>query len=158
MLSLAIPGGQSLQLSTLVLDYNGTLAEGGVLLAGVAERLQGLAGQLSLRVVTADTHGSAHAALAALPVELTVLPGGAPQDQAKANLVYSLGASSVVAIGNGRNDGLMLQTAALGIAVIEAEGVCITTLLAATVVSRSITEALDLLLHPTRLIATLRNQ
>ena len=49
MLSLAIPGGQSLQLSTLVLDYNGTLAEGGVLLAGVAERLQGLAGQLSLQ-------------------------------------------------------------------------------------------------------------
>lgn len=157
MLNLSIPGGQDLQLSTLMLDYNGTLAEDGVLIHGVAERLVALSEWLTIQVVTADTHGSAHHALAGLPIELSVLPSTAPQDGAKAALVNAAGAAAVVAIGNGRNDVLMLQTAALGIAVIQAEGGAVVSLLAATVVCRSITEALDLLLHPKRLVATLRN-
>jgi soluble P-type ATPase len=62
----------------------------------------------------------------------------------------------VAAIGNGRNDQLMLAAAALGIAVVQEEGAAIESLSAADVVLPDIRSALDLLLFPKRLIATLR--
>jgi soluble P-type ATPase len=62
----------------------------------------------------------------------------------------------VVAIGNGANDALMLEHAALGILVMGGEGAAVEALLRARVVVTDICEALDLLLFPKRLIATLR--
>ena len=50
----------------------------------------------------------------------------------------------------------MLQEAALGIAVLGPEGLAAEALLAADVVVASIEDALDLLLRPHRLVATLR--
>ena len=40
MLEIDIPGWGRLELASLVMDYNGTLARDGVLLEGVRERLQ----------------------------------------------------------------------------------------------------------------------
>jgi soluble P-type ATPase len=56
--------------------------------------------------------------LAGLPIELTII---SIESRAEARLKYisQLGAQSVVAIGNGRNDRMMLKTAALGIAVVQ---------------------------------------
>jgi len=51
---------------------------------------------------------------------------------------------------------LMLRDAALGICLTEAEGACVQTLQAADIVCRSAKDALNLLLNPKRLIATLR--
>lgn len=51
-------------------------------------------------------------------------------------------------MGNGRNDRLMLKNAALGVAVIQAEGGAIDAVLAADIVVGNILDALDLLLHP----------
>jgi soluble P-type ATPase len=62
-----------------------------------------------------------------------------------------------VAVGNGRNDRLMLQESALGIAVILNEGAAMQTLLCADVVCTDIVAALQLLIHPLRLTATLRS-
>jgi soluble P-type ATPase len=62
-----------------------------------------------------------------------------------------------VAIGNGRNDVNMLAEAALGIAVMGPEGTSSEAVRAADVVVMSINEALDVLLHPERLKATLRS-
>ena len=55
------------------------------------------------------------------------------------------------------NDRLMLQVAGLGIVVVQAEGAAVQTVLAADVLSPDILTALDLLLHPLRLVATLRS-
>jgi len=63
----------------------------------------------------------------------------------------------VVALGNGRNDRLMLREAALGIALIQREGGAAETIASADLLSTSVIEALDLLLHPQRLIASLRS-
>lgn len=160
MLTVDIPGdfqrSGRIGLAHLVLDYNGTIAEDGALIAGVPERLVRLAQQLTIHVITADTHGSAAQKLAGLPVSLSILPPGA-QSEAKAAFVQSLGATQCVAIGNGRNDATMLHDAALGVVVVQAEGAAQLTLAAADIVCTSIEQALDLLLHPTRLIATLRN-
>ncbi|MGC8698026.1 MAG: HAD family hydrolase [Halothiobacillus sp.] len=156
MLAINIPGGLEGAFTDLVLDYNGTLAEDGRLIKGVAERLTALSDTLTVHVITADTFGSAATELAGLPVRLKILEPGT-QDVAKAGFVHELGAAHTIAVGNGRNDALMLHTAALGLAVIQAEGAAQITLAAADVVVQSINDALDLLLRPKRLTATLRN-
>ena len=155
MLEIIIPGSQKLLLHHLVMDYNGTLARDGVLLDGVRSRLTSLSGSLRLHVVTADTFGLARSQLTGLPCELAILP---VEDQANAKLAYiqQLGEAQVVALGNGRNDHLMLQAAALGIAIVQGEGAALETCQAADVLTPNILAALDLLLLPKRLIATLR--
>lgn len=156
MLTIPIPGNSALHLQHLVLDYNGTLAIDGQLIAGVTGRLAALAGSVRLHIITADTFGTVRAALGDLPCELAILPTDRPQDKAKRDYVAQLGADSVVAVGNGRNDRLMLKAAALGVAVVQAEGAALDALLAADVVAPDILAALDLLTHPLRLAATLR--
>lgn len=58
---------------------------------------------------------------------------------------------------NGRNDHRMLEAAALGVAVLQGEGASVEALMAADVVVPDILAALNLLLLPQRLIATLRS-
>jgi soluble P-type ATPase len=107
-------------------------------------------------VVTADTFGQAQSNLAGLPCK-TVILSGENQAQAKLATIENLGRNQVVAIGNGRNDRLMLESAALGIAIIQGEGAAFETLSVAHVIMPDILSALDALLFPKRLIATLRS-
>jgi len=156
MIEIHIPGWGELALQHLVLDYNGTLACDGALLPGVADRLRALSGSIAVRVLTADTFGTAHAQLEGLPCEVTVPPRG-DQAAGKLALVERLGAARTAAVGNGRIDRPMLERSALGIAVVLAEGAAAETLAAADVVCTDINAALDLLLFPKRLVATLRS-
>lgn len=162
MLRIPIPGRDTLELEHLVCDMNGTLAEDGLLLDGVAGRLVRLSADLRVHVLTADTHGT----LAVVAEELRAACVAADQPAPtwervatgadKETYVRQLGAAQLVALGNGANDEAMLRAVALGIAVIGSEGAFGPTLLAAWVVARSPLEALDLLLYPERLVATLR--
>jgi soluble P-type ATPase len=152
---LDIPGEGELALERLVLDFNGTLAVDGSLVSGVRERLRELSRSIEIHVVTADTFGSVHDQLTDEPCRIAVL-GEGRQDLAKADLVERLGAGTTAAIGNGRNDAEMLSRAALGIAVILAEGSAGVAVAAADVVCTGICDALDLLLRDRRLVATLR--
>jgi soluble P-type ATPase len=156
MIEITIPGFGMLRLQHLVMDYNGTLAQDGHLLEGVAPRLGRLAVQIQLHVVTADTFGQAQSNLAGLPCKTVILPGE-NQAQAKLATIENLDRDQVVAIGNGRNDRLMLESAALGIAIIQGEGAAFETLSVAHVIMPDILSALDALLFPKRLIATLRS-
>ncbi len=155
MLKISIPDYGDLQIEHLALDYNGTLAVDGLLIDGVAERLNRLAGQMLVHIITADTFGRAKAGLADVDCTLTILPPD-NQPQAKRRYVQLLGATGVAAVGNGRNDALMLQAAKVGIAVIEGEGAAPAAVQAADVLAPNIMAALDLLLNPLRLKATLR--
>lgn len=156
MIRIAIPGFGALEIAHVVLDYNGTIAVDGALLPGVAERIARLAQDATVHVVTADTFGSARRELAALPCEVVVLaPSG--QSRAKRDHVERLGAARCAAIGNGRNDRGMLRAAALGIAVVQAEGASALALAAADVIAPDVRAALDLLVAPQRLVATLRD-
>ena len=156
MITLDIPGYRPIELAHLVMDYNGTLAVDGEIEPGVTQALATLSPRMSIHVVTADTFGLAADRLAGYPVQLSVLSPG-DQDVAKRNYVDELGCAGTVAIGNGRNDRLMLRHAGLGIAVILDEGAAFETLAAADVVCRGILPALELLVHPLRLTATLRS-
>ena len=156
MVAIDIPGFQSLRLTHLVLDYNGTIALDGNLIPGVADALRALSVQLKIHVITADTFGSAQRQLEGLPIAFSLIPK-TEQAAAKASYIAALGADSVVAIGNGRNDRDMLKDAALGIALIQTEGAAAQTLVQADVICTSVLDALDLLHHPKRLVATLRS-
>ncbi len=155
VLSIEIPGLGTLVLRHLVLDYNGTLAVDGELIDGVAQRLARLSHALAIHVVTADTFGKARGALGGIACRLEIL-GPQRQSEAKRAYVEQLGAAACACIGNGYNDHLMLEAAALGIAVIQREGASVRTLATADVVTTAILDALDLLLEPGRLVATLR--
>ncbi|RWA53132.1 hypothetical protein AU476_15005 [Cupriavidus sp. UYMSc13B] len=155
MIELDIPGFGLLAVSTLALDFNGTLAQDGKLLTGVAERINKLADSLQVHVITGDTYGSAQSELHAVRCHVKSLPR-LGQVEAKQAFLASLPQESVVAIGNGRNDLHMLRAARLSIAVLGSEGMAGELFSAADIVVPHIHTALDLLLFPERLLATLR--
>ena len=150
-----IGGFGRLTLVHLVLDFNGTLAVDGAVMPGVKARVRKLERSLRVHVVTADTFGKARESLSGVGCEVHILAPG-DEDRAKAAYVRRLGANRVACIGNGRNDCLMLKAAALGIATIQREGAAAQTLLAADIVVHDVRDALDFLLEPRRLVATLR--
>jgi soluble P-type ATPase len=152
---IEIPGRGKLLLKHLVLDYNGTLAFDGALLPGVSERLEVLSRHLHIHVITADTFGLVGEELKDSDVTLKILSAKNGAEE-KEEYVIGLGSAGVVAMGNGYNDRLMLKRAELGVAILGHEGAASQALLSADIVIGDIQSALDLLLNPQRLAATLR--
>lgn len=155
MLSIDIPDYKTLELEHLVLDYNGTIAVDGEISGKVKEQLRALSESLAIHVLTADTHGTAVEKCAGLPLNIRTFPDDGAL-KAKQAVVEELGAEKCVSIGNGRNDKLMCRDSALSVAVLGREGMSSRILGEVDVVTGSIEDALDLLIYPKRLIATLR--
>ena len=155
MIELNIPGRERLQLTHLVCDVNGTLTLDGRLVDSVKHSLSQLSDRLQIHLLTADTLGKQAEIDRLLGLTAVRLQPGDEVAQ-KTAYVTSLGAASVVAIGQGANDAGMLKAAGLGIVVLGREGAAISTLLAADVVVPDIISAFELLKKPLRLLATLR--
>lgn len=155
MWKIEIPGFRKLEINYLVFDFNGTLAVDGILFPGLKEQIIALSHQFKIHVVTADTFGKAAQQLQEIPCYLEILPAE-NQAEAKRRYIQKLGSEQTIAIGNGRNDRLMLVEAVVGIAVLQEEGASSETLLASDVVCKNIFDALNLFSHPKRLVATLR--
>lgn len=155
MIELMIPGRGKVELLWMVLDFNGTIAFDGEILPGVVPLLHEIAKELEIFVLTADTFGTAKAQCAGLPVLVRCLESDEHALE-KAEFIAQMGNEHVVAIGNGRNDLRMLKLAAIGIGVMGEEGCAGEVWTAADVVVPRIESALELVLHPKRLIATLR--
>jgi soluble P-type ATPase len=154
-MTIEIPGYKILDIRHVVLDYNGTIAKDGGLSDDVKELVRALSLRYGVHVVTADTFGTVAKELEGLQVKMVVLQSG-DHTQEKAAFVASLGAENCAAVGNGSNDAAMLETAALGIAVMGEEGCSALAMKNADVLTRHIADAVGLLLHPKRLVATLR--
>lgn len=155
MISLEIPGRGTLQIKHLVLDVNGTLALDGQVISGVPSALNSLRQDVDLHLLTADTHGKQSEIDQILGTEASRVTSGQEAEQ-KAAYVEHLGAEHTAALGQGANDRLMLAQAALGVCLISPEGTALSTLQAADLTCGDILTALNLFLHPTRLIASLR--
>jgi len=155
MITFNIPGRETANYKHIVLDFNGTMACDGILIPGVEERLNKLAEQLDVHIMTADTFGLCRASCKGIRGNIHILTTeiGAPE---KEQFVESLGSENVVAVGNGTNDAKMLKCAALGIVVIGPEGTSARAIQAADVIVKNINDGLDMLLNPKRLVATLR--
>lgn len=155
MIELSVPGRPSLHLQHLVTDVNGTLALDGTLMDGLVKRIASIRDRLTVHLLTADTHGRQSIIDRQLHLTAARLTPGGEQAQ-KRLYVEQLGADSVVAIGQGANDALMLKAAALGICVMSPEGAAPETLMACDIVVPDILAAFDLLDKPLRIVATLR--
>lgn len=138
----------------LVVDFNGTLAVDGELIDGVEDLLQRLSECLQIHVLTADTHGTVKGKVSSISCFVHVIEAG-EEDKQKAAYLSALG-TGVAAIGNGRNDTDMLALATVGIAVLQTEGLSPKALQSADVLTKDIVDALNLLMKPKRLVATLR--
>lgn len=138
-----------------MLDLNGTIALDGSIIDGARERLGVLRHALEIAVVTADTRGKAQELGQSLGVNVHKVKPAGEQSQ-KLKLVLRLGKDVTVAIGNGSNDALMLRESILGICVLGPEGAAVEAITACDVLVTDICAALDLLIKPERLMATLR--
>ncbi len=155
MIEIDVPGRELITIEHLVLDYNGTIAEDGQLIDGVAERLTELGSKVEVHVLTADTYGTVREQCAGLGIHIETFPRAGAAD-CKLEIVRNLG-SHVMCIGNGFNDVKMFDEAALAVAVIEKEGTFAGLIAHADIVNKSIVDALDLLLNTDRMRATLRS-
>lgn len=155
MITIDLPRKESIVIEHLVLDYNGTLAVDGELIDGVKNLLNDLSNYLNLHVITADTFGKVHEKLKGLNCKVKVITSEIEYIE-KASYIEDLDETKVIAIGNGRNDSLLLKEAAIGIIVIQKEGAAIKTLLDADIVCTSIIDALELVKNPLRITATIR--
>ncbi len=155
MIEIEIPGFRTFHFDHLVLDVNGTIAKDGFPIDGVKELLAELHPRLKIHLITADTHGRQEIIDKMLSLTAIRIP---VQNQAVAKLDYiqQLDADKTVTIGNGANDAAMLERSALGICVIGPEGAAIEALIKSDVVVPDIRAALELLILPQRLAATLR--
>jgi soluble P-type ATPase len=155
MIEIDIPGFGIVKLEHLVSDFTGTLSVDGMLLPKVEARLNKLSEVLKVHILTADTFGKARTALKDVKCGMQILIGE-NHDAQKEEYVNNLGAGSVVALGNGKNDRKMLKAAKIGIAVTEGEGCAVDAIMAADIHVRSALDGLDLLLNTKRCKATLR--
>ena len=159
MVRVDLPSGIIYKLFNLILDLNGTLTIDGRLVDGVVERLKKLSERINTYVLTADTNQTINELKDQLVrecgVNIHILEVGRG-DLQKLAFLENLGSDETAAIGNGYNDALMLREARLGLCVIGQEGAATEALMAGKAVFPNICDALDFLLKPQRMIATLR--
>jgi P-type E1-E2 ATPase len=156
MIEINIPGFGQLHLHHLVLDYNGTLACDGNLYPGVRETLSMLSRNIDIHILTADTFGTVRNEFAGFPCTMAIISKGNEHED-KLRYIEKLGLQHTICIGNGRNDRRMLQRASVGIAVVQIEGAAAEAVMNADVIVPDIFAALQLLVYPQRLLATLRS-
>ena len=152
MIQLDIPSRGLIELEHAVFDINGTLALDGVLIPEARDRLQDLAIHLCLHALTAGTHGNIAALEQVLGIPLRLVASA----EEKTRYVQQLHPAGVIAFGNGVNDIGMLRLATIGVAVLGSEGVAAQVLHHADVLAYGPVDAIDLVLKPKRLVATLR--
>jgi len=155
LLEIDIPGFGPVKLQHLVSDFTGTLSVAGHLIPGVEEGLNQIAGTLKVHILTADTFGVARKELKNVHCTIHILSGESHDIQKEA-YVTKLGPEKVVALGNGNNDRRMVKVARVGIAVSEGEGCAVDAITSANIHVNKAMDALNLLLNPKRLKATLR--
>jgi len=154
-MTIEIPHYKDLTITEIVCDYNGTIAKDGMVSSGIKEIFAALGEEFTLHVITADTFGSVKSQLEGYGVQIKVLTSD-NHTKEKADFIASLGAEQCAALGNGNNDRSMLESAAIGIAVLGDEGCSRETMMGADIIVKNSADALSLFLEPKRLIATLR--
>ena len=153
-----IPGFGERHIRIAVSDYTGTHSFGGAIEPDVKGKLRELVALVDLHIVTADSFGTAERELAGIATPYKLRTGR--HDIEKAEYVSQFDLRNVAAFGNGNNDRLMLKTVkeggGLAIAVDNGEGCALDAMRNADLFVVGAANAIDLLLDPVRLKATLR--
>jgi len=147
----------------VLFDLNGTLAVDGSVPPKVKEKLALLKEKgVAVYLLSSDTFGTLERIAEELGVVAVKVDKGYYGSEKKAKLAILLEFkknfpdATVVAVGNGSNDELILKAADLGICVIGKEGAATATLLASDIVVTDPIDAIELLAKKKRLKATTR--
>ena len=156
MVSIDIPGRGKMNIENLVLDFNGTIAYDGNIKNGIREKIQRVHEMgINIYILTADTYHQAAEQCKDMPVTLEIFD----VDNAalsKREIVNNIDSKLTMTIGNGNNDVEMFEESILSVAVIGDEGCAVKAIFAADIITNNIDDAIDLLLNPHRIKATLR--
>lgn len=155
MITVEINESETIEIESIVFDFNGTLAEDGLLNKEIKKRLEKLSEKVDIFILTADTFGKVKEQVEDIPCKLEII-SKEQQDLAKLNFVEELGLNYTATVGNGRNDVEMVKYSVLGIGVLQSEGIAVDLIKSADIVCKSIEDVLDLFDKPLRLKATLR--
>jgi len=157
MILLEIPGRENIEIKNVVFDYNGTIAEDGIIVEAVKDKIMELLScGISVFVLTADTYGTVDKQCEGLAINVESFDK-ANASKNKREIVKKIGYDHTVTIGNGRNDMEMFQQSVISIAVIGREGCFSKALFEADIVVNNPIDAINLLLKQNRMKATLRN-
>lgn len=148
-----VTGVGEIEINTIVLDLNGTLAVKGIIPDGVKERLLKLK-ELGIAVTlfTGDQRGNAQE----LCDDLGISFSKAKTSEDKERLFLELDPETTAAIGNARIDNGKFKHAKVSVATLQAEGIHTGILEHVDVIVPSINDALDLFIDPDIFGATMR--
>lgn len=155
MIKIKLPEQNELEIENAVFDFNGTLAVDGRLHPKVKEMITKTKELLNVYILSSDTFESVQKECSSLGVHVEILQGDHCSTR-KRRFVNSLGPEKTICIGNGMNDIGMFQICALSIVVIGDEGCSAKALSVSDIAVKDIEDAINLLLNPQRMIATLR--
>ena len=154
MISIERPGQGNLEIDFILIDFEGTLALDRRVHPKAKDKINLLSKRTKIYILAKGEKEQVIEVLRKVKAEIIHFAVG-DVSAGKLNLLRQLGANRTVAIGNGQDDVLMVEEAALGICVISREGTAAETIQKADAVVSNILDALDFLLKPLRQKATL---
>ncbi len=156
-IAIKIPWGEKYTIENVVFDLNGTLATNGIIAETTGDLLKELAQQAKIYIITADTHNTAEQLKEEIGAfaEIFVLKSD-EHDLEKARFVHTLGFRETVTLGNGANDLKMVEEGILSFGVMAGEGVYAPLLSKVDIVVHNVDHAIEMLLNPMKIVATIR--
>jgi soluble P-type ATPase len=154
MIHLQRSGQEPLEIDFILIDFEGTLASDCRVHPKAKDKLNLLAKRAKIYILTKEKKEHIEEGLKKVKAEIIYLSEGESSQQ-KLDLSRQLGTTRMVAVGNGADDGPMMQEAVFGLCVIGKEGASSEAVKNADVVFTDILDALDFLLKPLRQRATL---
>jgi soluble P-type ATPase len=154
MIPIQRPGRPPLEIHSLIVDFEGTLAQDERVSPKSKDRLNLLARRLRILVCFRNDEEKVRTILRRVNAEALKCCEG-ESGRLKAELLEKLGKIQTAVVGNGADDAALFGEAALSLCVIGREGASAEALRRADVVFPSVVDALEFLLKPLRQRATL---
>jgi soluble P-type ATPase len=151
-----IPNGKSLEIRNILFDINGTIQFDGNISREISQKIMELKEFFNIILVSADTRGNLKELAELLKVRYEKLDQNRPEHKQKGEIIEKYNKDHTIAVGNGKNDELMLSKAILGIVVIGSEGASVKAINAADIVVNNPIDAINIILDEKKVIATLR--
>ena len=145
--------GKSIELDSIALDLNGTLAIGGIVKETTRKKIALLKKKgFKIFLISGDARGNASKIAEELGIQLFI----AKNSREKLTAVKKIPSKNIVAIGNARIDLGMFKKAKLKIITLQAEGIHSSIILKADIIVPNINDALDLFIDEKRFLSTMK--
>ena len=154
MITIQRPGRSDLEIEFVLIDFDGTLASDRRVHPKAKDKINLLSKRAKIYILTKGEKERMAEVLKKVNAEIIYFTEE-ESFQKKLEYLHQLGAIRTLAIGNGVDDGPMIEGAGFGLCVIGKEGASAEAVRNADVVFTDILDALDFLLKPLRQKATL---